>query len=225
MIEGIIGKKLGMTQILGAGGRGVPVTAVQAGPCVVTQVRTSGRDGYQAVQLGFEAVRELQGLDLKRATRAQIKPLTKPEAGHLKRVGTLFRHLREFRADDVGDVEVGQQVTVAFFQPGDAVQVTGTSKGRGFAGVVKRHHFKGGPKTHGQSDRQRAPGAIGATTYPGRVLKGTRMAGHMGHERVTVRNLKVVQVDAERNLLFVEGAVPGPTSGLLLIRRTKTSGK
>jgi large subunit ribosomal protein L3 len=202
MIEGLLGYKLGMTRIFRDDGTVVPVTVIQAGPCWVVQVRTPERDGYSAVQLGF----------------GTKKRVNKPMRGHLKGLGN-FRHLREFRIlDGAEQVAVGQKVDVTIFKPGDLVDVTGTSKGRGFAGVVKRHGFAGGPKTHGQSDRWRAPGSIGATTDPGRVIKGLRMAGHMGHERVTVQNLEVVRVDPERNLLFVKGAVPGPTKGLLMVR-------
>lgn len=225
-IAGLLGRKIGMTQRFQEDGNPVPVTAIQAGPCWVTQVRTSGNDGYTAVQLGFEEVRALkEGVRLKDLRPADLKPLTRPEAGHLQKVGTLLRYLREVRVDDLGEVQVGQKVTVDIFKPGDRVDVEGRSKGRGFAGVVKRHHFKGGPKTHGQSDRHRAPGSIGSTTFPGRVLKGLRMAGHMGNQRVTVRNLEVVAVDTERNLLFVKGAVPGPVNGLLVIRKAKASRK
>jgi large subunit ribosomal protein L3 len=186
---------------------------------MVTQLRTKERDGYQAVQLGFEEVRaSLRGRAVKQLTRKDVRPLNKPEAGHLQRAGKLFRHLREVRAASLEDLQVGQVVGADLFKPGDLVDITGTSKGHGFSGVVKRHGFAGGPKTHGQSDRHRAPGSIGATTYPGRVLKGLRMAGHMGDERVTVQSLEVVQVDPDRGLLFVKGGVPGPTNGLLLIR-------
>ncbi|GBD10976.1 50S ribosomal protein L3 [bacterium HR23] len=225
-VAGLLGKKLGMTQRFQEDGSLVTVTAIQAGPCWVTQVRTPGRDGYSAVQLGFEEVGTLKpGVRLKDLRPADLKPLTRPEAGHLRPVGLLLRHLREVRVDDLGDVQVGQKVTVDIFKPGDRVDVEGRSKGRGFAGVVKRHHFRGGPKTHGQSDRHRAPGSVGSTTFPGRVLKGLRMAGHMGDQRVSVRNLEVVAVDPERNLLFVKGAVPGPVNGLLVIRLAKRSRK
>lgn len=210
MVEGLLGKKLGMTQVFDERGEVVPVTVISAGPCVVTQVRTKDRDGYEAVQLGF----------------GEAKRLTNPERGHLKAIQTegaegevLLRHLREFAARDIDTVEVGQRVTVSIFKPGDVIDIAGISKGKGFQGVVKRHHFRGGPKTHGQSDRWRAPGSIGAGTTPGRVYKGTRMAGRMGNERVTVQNLRVVQVDEERNLLVVRGSVPGANEGLLMIRR------
>ncbi|MBI4233456.1 MAG: 50S ribosomal protein L3 [Chloroflexi bacterium] len=219
-VNGILGKKIGMTQLFREDGSPVGVTAIQAGPCVITQVRTLGKDGYLAVQLGFEEVgRFPEGQEFKRVKRADLRPLNKPRAGHLRRVGKLFRHLREVRVSELGDLQEGQTVDVGLFKPGDLVDVTGTSKGHGFSGVVKRHGFKGGPKTHGQSDRHRAPGSVGATTFAGRVLKGLRMAGHWGHERITVQNLEVVQVDKERNLLFLQGPVPGPENGLLRISR------
>jgi len=205
-MKGILGKKVGMTQIFNEKGEAVPVTIIQAGPCWVTQIRTEGKDGYRAIQLGFE--------------ETSPRRLPKPELGHLKKHGLPpLRYLREVRTRDIEGVEVGQKVDVSIFSPGERVDVTGLSKGRGFAGVVKRHGFGGGPKTHGQSDRLRAPGSIGAGTTPGRVFKGTRMAGHMGNARVTVQNLEVVLVDPERNLLAVKGAVPGARNGLLLIRK------
>lgn len=205
MVEGILGRKIGMTQVFDKEGRVEPITAIEAGPCVVTQVKRAQKEGYDAVQLGF----------------GQAKRLNAPEKGHLKDAGML-KHLREFQSADIGSVEAGQKVDVSMFKAGDIVDVIGTSKGRGFAGGVKRHHFKGGPKTHGQSDRQRAPGSIGSTTSPGRVWKGQRMAGHMGNHRATVRGLKVVQVYPERNLLLLRGAVPGPKSGLLAIRKSRS---
>jgi len=203
MISGIIGRKIGMTQIFQENGRVEAITAIEAGPCFVTQVKRVAKGGYDAVQLGF----------------GTAKRLNLPEKGHLKNVG-LLKHLREFEASDIDSIEVGQKVDASIFEPGDLVDVTGISKGKGFAGVVKRYHFAGGPKTHGQSDRHRAPGSIGATTSPGRVFKGKRMAGHMGDERVTVRRLKVVEADAERNLLLVHGAVPGARMGLVTIRKS-----
>ena len=203
-MKGILGRKQGMTRVFLEDGVVEPVSVVEAGPCVVTQVKTRQRHGYQAVQLGYE----------------DAKKLNEPEAGHLKRVSP-FRHLREFRVDDLGDAQMGQRINVGIFQPGDMVDVIGISKGRGFAGTVKRHHFAGGPKTHGQSDRHRAPGSIGAGTTPGRVFKGTPMAGHMGYRRVTATNLKVVQVDTERNLLLVRGAVPGARNGMLVIKESR----
>lgn len=207
MVPGIIGKKLGMSQVFREDGRVEAVTAVEAGPCRVIQVKTAAKDGYNAVQLGF----------------AESKRINSPERGHLKGLGN-FRHLREFRLDDVADIQVGDTVDVSLFTPGEKVDVIGTSKSKGFAGVVKRHGFRGGPKTHGQSDRHRAPGSIGATTTPGKVFKGTRMAGRMGGDRVTARNLEVIRADPERNLLLVKGAVPGARNGLLLVRKTGKAG-
>lgn len=208
MIKGLLGKKLGMTQIFDELGVAIPVTLIEAGPCYVTQIRTVGRDGYSAVQLGFEEVKP--------------KRLTGGELGHLKRNNLPpLRFLREFRAEDPGVAE-GDKITVdQVFAPGEKVDVTGISKGKGFAGGVKRYHFRGGPKTHGQSDRWRAPGARSSGTTPGRVFKGSRGPGHMGNRRVTVQNLKVVLVDGERNLLGVRGAVPGPRGGLLMIKAAR----
>ena len=204
MLEGIVGRKLGMTQIFRDNGEAEAVTAIEAGPCSVIQVKTAAGEGYNAVQLGF----------------GQAKRLNKPERGHLKGVGE-FRYLREFRVEDAETVKVGDTVDVSLFKEGDVVDVIGVSKSKGFAGVVKRHGFAGGPKTHGQSDRHRHPGSIGATTSPGRVFKGTRMAGRMGGERVTVKHLEVFGADPERNLLLVKGAVPGNKNGLLLIRKSR----
>ena len=201
MIQGMIGRKMGMTQLFRDEGE-VVVTYIEAGPCFVTQIKSQDKDGYNAVQLGF----------------GEAKQLNSPQKGHLKEIGQ-FKHLREFSVEDIGSVQVGQKVDVDMFKPGDLLDVTGTSKGKGFAGVVKRYHFAGGPKTHGQSDRHRAPGSIGATTSPGRVLKGKRMAGHMGDRQVTARNLTVLDVDLARHLLLVKGAVPGSKKGLLLIKK------
>jgi len=199
-----------MTQVFDPSGEVVPVTIIQAGPCFVTQVKTPDLDGYSAVQLGFGEV--------------ERKRLNRPLLGHLKGQPPL-RFLREARVDDASAYEVGEQVDVSVFQVGDYVDVVGTSKGRGFAGVVKRHGFAGGPRTHGQSDRLRAPGSIGAATYPGRVRKGMRMAGRMGGRRVTVQGLQVVEVDVERNLLLVRGSVPGSNGGLLQVRKSIKRGK
>ncbi len=205
MLKGLIGKKVGMTQIFDDNGAAIPVTIIEAGPCYVTQVRLVEQDGYSAVQLGFEEVKP------KRLTAGQL--------GHLKRNNLPpLRFIREFREKDP-EIEEGQTLTVdQVFNVGDHVDVIGTSKGKGFAGAVKRHGFAGGPKTHGQSDRLRAPGSRGAGSTPGHVFKGSRGPGHMGHERVTVQNLAVVLVDGERNLLGVRGAVPGPKGGLVLIK-------
>lgn len=203
MIEGLIGRKLGMTQIFTERGETVPVTVLEVGPCVVTQVKTVEKDGVRSVQLGF----------------GHKKRLKSPERGHLQKSGAQSRYLRDMKTEEGDEYNVGQTVDASIFSVGDSLDITGTSKGKGFQGAVKRHGFSGGPKTHGQSDRHRAPGSIGATTTPGRVFKGTRMAGHMGHDRVTVQNLEVVRVDAERSLVLVKGSVPGPNEGLLLVRR------
>lgn len=205
-MKGIIGKKVGMTQIFDDSGNVIPVTVIEAGPCYVTQVRTAERDGYTAVQLGF----------------GQTKPqrLTRGQLGHLQRNNLpALRYLREFRLrnGDV-DVEEGQEINADIFEVGDRVDVIGQSKGRGFAGAVKRHHFSRGPKTHGQSDRERAPGSAGAGSTPGRVIKGKRMPGHMGDERVTIENLEVVVVDSEKNLIAVKGSVPGASGGIVILK-------
>ncbi len=193
-----------MTQVFDEQGRAHGVTVVEAGPCQVTQVKSVERDGYTAVQLGFDA--------------GNPRRLTRPERGHLGDLAP-YRVLREFRTDGEAELAVGDQVTVESFAVGDIVNVSGVSKGKGFAGVVKRHHFRGGPRTHGQSDRLRAPGSIGAGTSPSRVFKGMRMAGRLGGSRVTVRNARILEVDIERNLLVVGGAVPGPRGQLVEIRR------
>jgi large subunit ribosomal protein L3 len=203
MVHGLIGRKLGMTQIFDDSGLARPVTVIEAGPCVVTQIRSEEKDGYAAVQLGF-------GIS---------KTLNKPQQGHVKASGHQVKTLREFKADDYTGIEIGQVFKADTFTVGDVIDVVGTSKGRGFQGGMKRHGFHGGPATHGQSDRARAPGSIGSSATPGHVFKGMKMAGHMGHERVTVQNLKVLRVDTERNLLLVEGSVPGPNTGTLLIKR------
>ena len=207
MVKGLIGKKIGMTQIFDENGASIPVTLIEAGPCFVTQIRNPDRDGYSAVQMGFE----------------EIKPrrLTGGELGHLRRTDLPpLRYLKEFRASNP-ELAEGDKVTVDVFETGDRVDVVGTTKGKGFAGGVKRHGFGGGPKTHGQSDRQRAPGSIGQTTGISRVFKGKKMAGHMGNVRYTSQNLRVVLVDAERNLLAVQGSVPGPKGGLVMIKEAR----
>lgn len=208
-MKGILGKKVGMTQIFGERGEVIPVTVIEAGPCYVAQIKTIERDGYSAVQMGFEDSKP------RRLTRPQMQHLRKNKLPPL-------RYLREFRArgEDLS-FEEGQKLTVEMFEEGELVDVVGTSKGRGFAGTVKRHGFGGGPKTHGQSDRHRSPGSIGACTTPGRVFKGKRMPGRMGNDRVTVQGLKVVLVDPERNLLAVRGAVPGANGGLLMIQQAR----
>lgn len=202
-IKGILGKKIGMTQVFDRKGEVHPATVIEAGPCTVVQVKSPQKDGYSAVQLGF----------------GSAKRVNEPMKGHLKGLGE-FRYLREFEVDDASQYEVGQKVGPEIFSPGEFVHVTGVSKGRGFAGAVRRYGFRGGPRTHGQSDRLRAPGSIGAGTSPGRVLKGLRMAGHMGSEQVTVRNLRVLESDPARGLLIVEGSVPGAKNSLLRIRKS-----
>lgn len=204
---GLIGKKVGMTRLFDASGNMVPVTVIEAGPCYVAQVKTLDKDGYNAVQLAFGE---------RRAKRA-----TKPLLGHCEKAGIKPpRLLREFRDFALLDkVKPGDVLKVDLFSEGDVVSVTGVSKGRGFAGVVKRHHFGGGPKSHGQSDRHRAPGSIGSSSFPSRSFKGLRMAGRMGGDKVTVRNLRVVKVDADKNLIAVKGAVPGAPNGFVIIRK------
>lgn len=213
-MKGIIGKKVGMTQIYDENGQVVPVTVIEAGPCYVTQIRTEQNDGYTAVQLGFDA--------LPKRSNGQSR-LNKPKQGHLARLKADLpdlRVLREFRVKEI-DVQEGQELRADIFATGDRVDVVGTSKGRGFAGTIKRHGFNRQPKTHGASDRTRAPGSISSTTTPGRVRKGTRMAGRMGGERVTIQNLEVVAVDPEKNILAVRGSVPGAKGGILLIKQSR----
>jgi large subunit ribosomal protein L3 len=206
MLDGMIGRKLGMVSLYTPDGRARACTAIELGPNWVTQVRSVERDGYEAIQLGFTGAR---------------KRVNQPERGHLRRAGvdTPLTRLREFKADEVGTYALGQLVPVTEFVPGEFVHVTGVSKGRGFAGGVKRWHFRGGPKTHGQSDRHRAPGSVGAGTTPGRTWRGQKMAGHMGARQRTVMNLLVIAVDEARGLLFVEGSVPGATNGLITVTR------
>lgn len=208
MIQAMVGKKVGMTQVFDDSGVVYPATVIECGPNVVTQIKTEEKDGYQAVQLGF-------GLD---------KRLNRPEQGHRKASGFQSRDLREVKADSYDDLEIGQIFKADVFKPGQMVDVTGTSKGRGFQGGVKRHGFSGGPKTHGQSDRLRAPGSIGSSATPGRVFKGTRMAGRMGNDRVTVLSLEVLRVDPERNLLVVKGSVPGHNDSLVIVRNAVKAG-
>ena len=205
-MKGLIGKKVGMTQIFDDIGNSIPVTIIEAGPCYVTQMRTIEKDGYSAVQLGFE--------------EAKPRRLTGGQIGHLKKNDLPpLKYLREFRTEE--ELEEGQKLLVDVFEEGEHVDVIGKAKGRGFAGVVKRHGFSGGPKTHGQSDRQRAPGSIGATSTPGRVFKGKRMPGRMGNHRVTSQNVLVARVDLERNLIAVRGSVPGPKGGLVIIKAAR----
>jgi large subunit ribosomal protein L3 len=210
MSPGILGKKIGMTQVFSADGQVVPVTVVKAGPCVVVQRKTPASDGYDAVQLGFMEYAKKTGVN-------------KPSAGHFKKSGAEgVRFMREFllEAGSNGDLKAGDRVLVDEFKPKDKVDVIGVSKGRGFQGVITRHGFKGGPGGHG-SMFHRAPGSIGASSFPSRVFPGTRMGGQMGTARVTVRNLEIVEVDTEDNVLLVKGAVPGPTGGYVMLRRSK----
>jgi large subunit ribosomal protein L3 len=203
-IKGLIGKIIGGTQYFYEDGTADAVTALKVGPCVVTQIKSSENDGYESVQLGYET----------------IKKVNKPSKGHLLKSGDhLFRYLREFKSDNYADISLGQEFDVSLFELGEKVSVTGVSKGKGFQGGVKRWNFRGGPKTHGQSDRHRAPGSIGSGTTPGKVLKGLKMAGRMGGDRVTVKNLTVVMADIEQNLLLVKGAVPGHHNSLVLIQK------
>ena len=208
MVKGLIGKKVGMTQIFDENGTAVPITLIEAGPCYVTQIRRPDKDGYSAVQLGFE--------------EAKPRRMTGGQLGHLKRNDLPpLRYLREFRQKNP-EVKEGDKITVGdVFEKGIFVDVVGTSKGRGFAGAVKRHGFRGGPKTHGQSDRWRAPGSRGSGTTPGRVYKGARGPGHMGNERVTIHNLRVEFLDAERNLIGVRGSIPGARGGLVIIKEAR----
>jgi large subunit ribosomal protein L3 len=204
-IRGVLGTKLGMTQVFADDGRMVPVTVVEAGPCVVTAVRTPASDGYSAVQLGFGEI--------------DPRKVTKPRAGHFAKAGvTPRRYLVEVRTDDAAEYTLGQEVTAETFAAGDLIDVTATSKGKGFAGVMKRHGFKGMSSSHGTKRKHRAPGSIGGCAYPGRVFKGVRMAGRMGGERTTTPNLTLHGVDAGRGLLLIKGAVPGPAGGLVLVR-------
>ncbi len=202
MSIGLIGRKVGMTQVFAEDGTMVPVSVVAIEPNTVTVLRTLDRDGYTAVQVGAGTARHT----------------TKPRLGQLKDLPRV-RHVREFRVDDVADYQVGQTLDVSIFEDGESVSITGTSKGKGFAGTIKRHHFRRGPETHG-SDSHRAPGSIGGGTYPGKVFRGTPMAGHMGHERVTVKNATILRTDSERNLLLVKGPVPGPRNALIVIRKS-----
>ncbi|MGI8698568.1 MAG: 50S ribosomal protein L3 [Mycobacteriales bacterium] len=208
---GVLGEKLGMTQVFDEANRIVPVTVVRAGPCIVTQVRTPERDGYSAVQLAYGAV--------------DPRKVTKPLAGHYRKAGVPpRRHLVEVRTADAGSYTIGQEVTAEAFIAGSRVDVVGTSKGKGYAGVMKRHNFKGLGAGHGVQRKHRSPGSIGACATPARVFKGTRMAGRMGHVRTTTLNLLVHGVDAERGLLLIRGAVPGPTGGLVLVRTAVKGG-
>jgi len=190
-----------MTRIFDERGRNIPVTVIEAGPCYVTQIKTDEKDGYTAIQVGFDEVRE--------------KVITKPELGHLKGAGKVLRTLKEFRLDEINGLKVGDTINVDIFEKGDIVSVTGKSKGKGFQGTVRRHNFSGGPKSHGQKDRLRAPGSIGAGSSPSRVWKGMRMSGQMGNETVTVRNIEVIEIRPDKNILLVKGSVPGARNGIL----------
>ncbi|MEV4671276.1 MULTISPECIES: 50S ribosomal protein L3 [Actinomadura] len=211
--KGVLGEKLGMTQVFDDEGRIVPVTVVQAGPCVVTQLKTQEKDGYAAVQIGY----------------GQIDPrkVNKPSTGHFEKAGvTPRRFLVELRADDTTEYELGQEITASVFEAGQKIDVTGTSKGKGTAGVMKRHGFKGLGASHGTQRKHRSPGSIGGCATPGRVFKGLRMAGRHGNARTTVQNLTVHAIDAEKNLLLIKGAVPGPNGGVVLVRdAVKGTGK
>lgn len=211
-MKGMIGKKVGMTQVFDENGNVVPVTVIEAGPCYVTQIRNADRDGYTAIQLGY----------------GETKPqrLTKGQLGHLQKNNLpALKVLREFRVkgDDAAELQEGAEIKVDVFQSGELVDVIGISKGRGFAGTIKRHNFDRQPKTHGQSDRERAPGAVGMCAAPGRTMKGQRMAGRMGNDRVTMQNLEVVVVDADKNLLAVRGSIPGAKGGIVMIRPANKS--
>ena len=210
-VKGVLGEKLGMTQVWDADNRVVPVTVVKAGPCVVTQVRTPDSDGYSAVQLGFGAI--------------DPRKVTKPQAGHFAKAGvTPRRHVVELRTEDASEYQVGQEIGADSFAAGDVIDVTATTKGKGFAGTMKRHGFSGVGASHGSHRNHRKPGSIGGASTPSRVFKGLRMAGRMGNERLTVQGLSVHAVDAERGLILIKGAVPGPKGGLVLVRSTSKSG-
>ena len=204
MIDGLIGKKINMTTSFDDdNGLAIPTTIIKLGPCKVTQVKTMKRDGYESVQIGFD----------------ESKRLNSPQIGHQKRSNSSYKILKEVSSSSVDSVEVGQSFDCSIFEVGEKVSIQGISKGKGFAGTVKRYNFKGGPKTHGQSDRHRAPGSIGAASYPARVFKGMRMAGQTGNSKVTVQNLKVLKVVPEKNLLVLKGAVPGHKNSYVIIRK------
>ena len=209
-MKGILGKKLGMTQIFTEEGIVVPVTVVEAGPNVVTQVKTVEKDGYNAIQVGFEDAKE--------------KSLNKPQKGHLAAANVLKKHLKEFRVDAVEEFTVGQEIKADLFAAGDKIDVTGTSKGKGFQGPIKRHGQSRGPESHG-SRYHRRPGSMGACSFPGRVFKNKKLAGHMGSVKVTVQNLEVVRVDADKNLILVKGAIPGPKGSMVTIKEAVKSSK
>ena len=209
-MKGILGKKLGMTQIFTEEGIVIPVTVVEAGPIVVTQIKTVEKDGYNAVQIGFGEAKE--------------KSLNKPQKGHLAAANTLKKHLKEFRVDSVEGYTVGQEITADLFATGEKIDVSGTSKGKGFQGPIKRHGQSRGPESHG-SRYHRRPGSMGACSFPGRVFKNKKLAGHMGSVKVTVQNLEVVKVDADKNLILVKGAIPGPKGSVVTIKEAVKSSK
>ena len=209
-MKGILGKKIGMTQIFTEVGAVVPVTVVEAGPVVVTQIKTVEKDGYNAVQVGFGDVKE--------------KSLNKPQKGHLAAANTLKKHLKEFRVDSVEGYTVGQEIKADLFAAGEMIDVTGISKGKGFQGPIKRHGQSRGPESHG-SRYHRRPGSMGACSFPGRVFKNKKLAGHMGSVKVTVQNLEVVRIDAEKNLILVKGAIPGPKGSMVTIKEAVKSSK
>jgi large subunit ribosomal protein L3 len=222
---GILGTKLGMTQVFDEEGKAIPVTVIQAGPCVVTQIKTPKTDGYSAIQLGYGEVKD-KTRELKTKTPKKVnKYLTNPEQGHLRKAGApLLRHLREYCLDDTANFELGQPIGVDIFEAGQIIDVSGKTIGKGFAGNQKRHNFRRGPMSHG-SKNHRQPGSIGAGTTPGRVYPGKKMAGRLGGKKVTIKKLKVVRIDKERNLLLVQGAVPGKPGALLNICPANIVGK
>ena len=209
-MKGILGKKIGMTQIFTEHGEVIPVTVVEAGPVVVTQIKTTENDGYTAIQVGFGDAKE--------------KSLNKPQKGHLAAANTLKKHLKEFRVDSVEEYTVGQEIKADLFAAGELIDVTGISKGKGFQGPIKRHGQSRGPESHG-SRYHRRPGSMGACSYPGRVFKNKKLAGHMGSVKVTVQNLEVVRVDADKNLILVKGAIPGPKGSMVTIKEAVKSSK
>ncbi|MCZ6676258.1 MAG: 50S ribosomal protein L3 [Candidatus Poribacteria bacterium] len=212
MSNAILGKKIGMTQVFDDSGAAIPVTVVEAGPCVIVQIKTDERDGYSAIQLGFGSRNE--------------NKVNRPEMGHFRKADVKpHRFLREVRIDNTEGLSVGSTLDASIFSPGDFVDVTGTSKGRGFTGVVKRWGFAGGNKTHGGEQDHRRPGSIGHSSWPSRVFKGKKMPGRHGAKRVTTQNLQVIQADAERSLLLIKGAVPGPPNGLLIVKKAVKQGK
>lgn len=207
MSKGLMGKKLGMTGLFAPDGRYVPVTVIEAGPCVVTQIKTTATDGYNALQLGFSEVK--------------AKRVTKPRQGHFRKSGeTFFRHVQEFPVDNPEAYSLGQKITLEIFSVGERVDVCGTTKGRGFAGVMKKEGFSGGPKTHG-SKCHRIPGSIGTSAWPSRVFKGRGMPGHYGVDHQTMQNIEIVDIRPEENILMVKGAVPGPATGLVAVKKQK----